>query len=863
VHVSRSVGLLVTCLLAGATVAVLVGPDVLLHPGRAVVGRNPANDFQVMTWSLDWWPWAIEHGANPLHTRLLWAPEGFSTLWMTTIPVPALLALPLTLTAGPLVAYNVLMLAAVVLAAAAAYLLCHELTANGAASILGGLVFALSPYMLGHTLSEHLDLTFVPSLPLLALAVVRHARGRWSRRRFVLTAAGLLLLELGSSFELFVDLSLVLAIVGGIAVAFARKERVAVMRAASGVATAYAVCLPVIAVVGLLAVSEPHAPVGHPPSDFAVDLLNVVVPTPTLLAGVPHVVRIASAHFVGNIGEQDGYIGAPLLAVSLLALRTGWRRGAWVAGVLLAVAVLLSLGPILTVGGRPIAALPFAPDRVPLLGDALPARLSIFAALAVAVLCALWFARPRRMLLQLAAAALVVASLLPNVRPAPSLPHAWATSTAFSWSTPRVPDAVADTRWKTFVPPGTNVLVLPSGDRTAASYWQASSGMRFALTTPATPFVPPQLAANPTVARLVDNVLPAVDGPALAAARLRALIRTDRVGVVVLAAHAGRPWRRAAERATGAHPVRLGDSLVYRVPQALPPLQANGEWSTAHGWTPTEPALAASRRAGSADAWVHFDGLHGRVQTTLDGVHVTTLSSPHGDAEEPSAALNADGLAAVAFTEWRSNELMLRVATHSAEGWHLTTLTRSREPIWSVHVAVTPSGSVIAAWVTVAGAYRTLQVATRTAGEPWSHPVALDHSDGLGALGVGVGNGSTVVVAWHDSVAGEQRVRAAVGAVGAWHAATTLATSLGLLDTVTVQRNGAGFVGWRRYGGPFDIDFFRAGRIAAGFGPADELARLSTARGLADRPRGAPSVRLRSSSGGRDEDSVLQRPSPR
>jgi hypothetical protein len=37
---------------------------------------------------------------------------------MTTIPFPALLGLPLTLIAGPLVAYNTLMLAAVVLATA-------------------------------------------------------------------------------------------------------------------------------------------------------------------------------------------------------------------------------------------------------------------------------------------------------------------------------------------------------------------------------------------------------------------------------------------------------------------------------------------------------------------------------------------------------------------------------------------------------------------------------------------------------------------------------------------------------------------------------------------------------------------------
>src|SRR5204863_425626 len=134
-------------------------------PSSAAVGLNPASDFQVMAWSLEWWPWAIGHGADLLHTHLLWPPEGFSTLWMTTIPVPALLAAPLTLTAGPLVAYNALILLSVVLATGAAYLLCRELTDRLAPSLAGGLLFGLSPYMLGHMLSQHLDLTFVFPVP--------------------------------------------------------------------------------------------------------------------------------------------------------------------------------------------------------------------------------------------------------------------------------------------------------------------------------------------------------------------------------------------------------------------------------------------------------------------------------------------------------------------------------------------------------------------------------------------------------------------------------------------------------------------------------------------------------------------------
>jgi hypothetical protein len=222
-------GLAVSCALAAAVACTLVGRSVLVHPASAVVGVNPAFDFQVMTWSLEWWPWAVAHGVDLLHTRLLWPPEGFSTLWMTTIPVPALLAAPLTLIAGPLVAYNVLILVSVVLATGSAYLLCRELTGRFVPSLVGGLLFGLSPYMLGHTLSEHLDLTFVFPVPLLALLVVRYVRDRTSARRFVIGFAVLLLVQLGSSFELFLDLTLFLAV--GLALALlGRKWRPAMVR---------------------------------------------------------------------------------------------------------------------------------------------------------------------------------------------------------------------------------------------------------------------------------------------------------------------------------------------------------------------------------------------------------------------------------------------------------------------------------------------------------------------------------------------------------------------------------------------------------------------------------------------------------
>ena len=172
----------------------------------------------------------------------------------------------------------------------------------------------------------------------------------------------MLVVQLGSSFELFVDLTLLLAV--GLTIALlGRRWRPPILRVSALVGLAYAFCLPILVPIGVLALSGQHAPLRYSPANFSIDLLNVAIPTPTLLAGRLAAARAVSQHFVSNVGEQNGYLGIPLLVVAVLAVRAEWRRGAWIAGGLLAAALLLSFGPTLTVEGRPLVSLPFAVSR--------------------------------------------------------------------------------------------------------------------------------------------------------------------------------------------------------------------------------------------------------------------------------------------------------------------------------------------------------------------------------------------------------------------------------------------------------------------------------------------------------------------
>ena len=111
---------------------------------------------------------------------------------------------------------------------------------------------------------------------LLALLIVRNVRGRTSSRRFAAMFAALLLVLLGTSFELFLDTAFLTALGFGLALLHPSGRKVVLMTGWH-VALAYGVCLPVLAPLAVLALSASHGPLQYAPSDYSIDLLNVVV----------------------------------------------------------------------------------------------------------------------------------------------------------------------------------------------------------------------------------------------------------------------------------------------------------------------------------------------------------------------------------------------------------------------------------------------------------------------------------------------------------------------------------------------------------------------------------------------------------
>ena len=347
-------------------------------------------------WLMAWWPHAMAHGLNPLFSDAIWAPHGLNLAWATSMPLLSLIAAAPIAAVGPVAIYNASCVFALALAAWIAFVLCRYLTQAYGASLVGGYVFGFSAYMLGQTLA-HLDLLLVFPIPLFSLLVIRGFRADIAWRTLVaglalvLAVQFLLFIELFATMTLFAGIALVAVLMAG-----SSAEKTRAVNLLPSVALSYAIALAALSPVFYYMVAlgyEPGAP--HPPLLYSADLLSIVIPTSTMELGRAAPLRALTEHFLGFIFEAGGYIGVPLMLVAAAFARRhrseGWARS---LVLVLVAAVVLSLGPFLVVGGRPVIPLPgLVIGALPLIGKALPGRLMVYAFLVLAIITALWLSR--------------------------------------------------------------------------------------------------------------------------------------------------------------------------------------------------------------------------------------------------------------------------------------------------------------------------------------------------------------------------------------------------------------------------------------------------------------------------------------
>jgi hypothetical protein len=521
------------------------GVRLLPHFGKAYVGEGA--DPQIFIWCLAWWPHAILHGENPIVTHAIWAPDGVNLAWVTSIPGLALAAAPLTLAAGPVVAYNVVAIAMPALAAWTAFLLCRRVAGKTWPAAVGGYLFGFSTYMLGQQLG-HVHMTSIFLLPLVALVVLRWLDGELGDRAFAWRLGVLVAAQLSLSTEVTLTLTLALAVGLALAYVTAPERRPRLRRIGVPVAGGYALAALLTSPLLVYALRDFEGESINPPAGYVADLANFVVPTKVVASSRGWAAYTLSMHFPGNASEQGAYIGVPaLLMVALHALRTYRAPATRFLLAALAAAGVAALGGALYVGGHRIVALPWTLiDGLPGLNNVLPVRLAVFAVLAAAVLVARWLADARAPAwLRVALAALAVVSVLPN----PDV----------SWRV--VPDRPAfftEHGYKTSLTPADNVVVLPYGANGNAMLWQAESDFAFRMAGGyVRPNVPWSFLKFPVVHAFESN------DPTATPDDLRAFARAKRVTAVVVDRDDDEFWRPIL----GAFgpPLGVDDVLVYRL----------------------------------------------------------------------------------------------------------------------------------------------------------------------------------------------------------------------------------------------------------------------------------------------------------
>ena len=445
-------------------------------------------------WFLAWPAYALAHGQSILASTWMNWPHGFNMMENTSMPALGVLGAPVTLLAGPVATYNLLLHLGPTLSAFAMFLVARRWARWWPAAFVGGLAFGFSTFMIGQS-QGHAFLTFAPLLPVL-LWLLDEALVRRRRSPLAIGAAigAVAAVELLISSEVLAMAGIVAVVGVGVLALAGRAEVRAALPYVARVGAAALVVGGVLAAVPLwYLVAGPQHIAGppHPLRELTGvpgDLLGAVAPTSFSWLTPASWTRLGDRLTSGDLTENGEYLGIPLVvALAGLAVAFRRRRALLYFVAMAGVAWVLSLGAHLTVAGRtthvPMPGLLLT--RLPLVQDIELVRFTLlewlFAAVALAVgldelhraLAGRRAASPRRLVATVAGVlpvVIAVAVALPLL-PRTSMFRAVPTEVPAFFTSPAVRS----------IPPGSVVLdyPYPVDGSVQGLAGQAVAGMRY------------------------------------------------------------------------------------------------------------------------------------------------------------------------------------------------------------------------------------------------------------------------------------------------------------------------------------------------------------------------------------------------
>ena len=383
-----------------AAIAVLLALSVLQC--RSLLGALssgvPANRFSgdagQGVWYMAWLPFALGHGLDPFISHLQFAPAGVNLLSNTGMLFPALLLSPITVTAGPVVTFDVGLLAAPVVSGGCLYFVCRRLGMSWAGGLVAGTLFGFSPYLMHEAPFGHFNLTwlFFPPLAYYLLRRILLDEGSASRQGLALGA--LVVVQYFTSTEILLDC--VILAVPMTLIFLARHVRDgprAPKRLLIALSCACLVAVPLLAYPLWVTLAGPYHVLPNPAKATGIPLPDPAWPS----------ARSRSA--AGFFARADsGFVGPGAIVVAAAAL-FWWRQVREVAhfAVGAVIAFVLALGwNIRTARSVLLRTSPIAWfAHVPLLRAIVPYRFSSLMVMFIALLCATTITQVSRRLAEL------------------------------------------------------------------------------------------------------------------------------------------------------------------------------------------------------------------------------------------------------------------------------------------------------------------------------------------------------------------------------------------------------------------------------------------------------------------------------
>jgi hypothetical protein len=449
-----------------------------IHPNARVLGLR-RGDVLFNEWMLSNASHAVTHLENPFFTTLQNAPNGVNLMTNIGLQLPGVVLTPLTLIAGPTIAYLVLITVNLFATAYAWYfVLSRRVVTSRVAAFVGGLFCAFAPALVSNS-NGHPHITaqwLVPFIVWEVLALAAPDRSRWPGVVLgVLITAQILVSE-----EVLLMTAVGIAAALATYVAFRPKAALAIARPfLSGLGVAAIIAAALCAYPLWMQFFGPLHRTGHPggPNAYALKVGSIVAYAQQSVAG-----SVASVRgLTPNGSEQALFFGWPLVA--LAATIVVWLRREMIVRALAVaglVGALLSIGTTWSWGTRrPSFPAPYALlQHLPIFDDVVVARFALITTAALGVLLAVAIDRllarepgasASGLPLRLIAGGALVAALLP-LAPMP-LPIA---------HRPPVPTFITSGDWKAYVPAGHTLVPLPLSNY-GAIQWGAAAEVGFAV----------------------------------------------------------------------------------------------------------------------------------------------------------------------------------------------------------------------------------------------------------------------------------------------------------------------------------------------------------------------------------------------